>query len=314
MTAEILYRASDIAQVDRIPVWSEVVWNSYVPLSIRVNESRNFTGKVERAYLGTVRIVTSGSRAQHIVRTPRLISQDTDEYLMLGLQLKGKCVVEQHGRQAVLQRGDFVFWDTRRPYDINFPQDWEMAVFQFPRTAFTFNHELIESITACTLSSKHGMSRIAASLLLGIAAEARCSPLEHKTSLLDHTLGLLTLSVDQQLGTRPGPVPYDQLLLRRIETYINNNLMNPDLRVSDIARDNGLTVPQLYRLFNQSRTTPVDFMRRQRLSRIKDDLANPRMRHITIASIARKWGFTDTPYFNRAFKQQFNATPREFRA
>lgn len=314
MTEEILYHSNEIAASDRIPIWSEVVWNSYVPLTIQVPESANFIGKVARSHLGNVRIVTSGSRAQQILRTPRLIAQDADEYLMLGLQLQGTSVVEQHERQALLHCGDFVFWDTRRPYSITFPGDWEMAVFQFPRNVFGFDSRSIDAIIASALNGKTGMTHIAAALLMSIAQEARDSSLEHKSSLLDHTLGLLTLSVDHQLSNRRMSIAYDQLLFRRIEAYISDNLANPQLRIGDIAQENGLTVSQLYRLFQQRNITVVDYIRRQRLQHIREELASPRFRNLTIAAIARKWGYTDIPHFNRVFKNYYKTTPGQLRA
>jgi len=314
MTVELLYHSNKVAASDRVSIWSEVVWKSYVPLAIKVPERSNFIGKVASSHLGNVRIVTSGSRAQQISRTPNLIALDAEEYLMLGLQLRGTSVVEQQERQALLHRGDFVFWDTRRPYNIIFPSNWEMAVFQFPRNAFGFDNHLIDSIVALTSCGNTAMSRVAAALLMSIAQDARTSSFEDKNALLDHAMGVLTLSVDHRPHEGEPAVTYNQLLFRRIETYILDNLKTPCLRVADIARENGLTTSQLYRIFQQRDLTIIDYVRRKRLHKIKEDLANPRSRNLTIAAIAIRWGFTDIPHFNRVFKNYYGVSPKQFRA
>lgn len=313
MTVETLYHSSKVAASDRVPIWNEVVWKSYVPLAIEVPEKSNFVGKVARSYLGNVPIVTSGSRAQQIVRTPKLISQDAEEYLMLGLQLQGTSIVEQRDRQALLRPGDYVFWDTRRPYNITFPSDWEMAVFQFPRNAFGFDNRLIDSIIALTSCGSSALSRVAAAFLLSIAQEARTSSFEHKTQLLNHTLGLLSSSIEQRPPRENALVAYDQLVFRRIETYISDNLTTPRLRASEIARENGLTTSQIYRIFRDRNLTILNYIREKRLHKIKEDLTNPRLKNVTIAAIALKWGFTDVPHFNRVFKNYYGVAPKQFR-
>jgi AraC-like DNA-binding protein len=309
--AKIIYSSIELPSRDRIPIWNDVVWRNYVPLQIKVAPHDDFAGRVALSQLGEVRVLTSGSRAQCITRTPKLIAQDSEEYLMLGLQLKGSAIIEQHARQAQLQSGDFVFWDTRRPYTIIFPGDWEMAVFQFPRSAFTFSPKSIDSLTALTLNGQKGVTHIASKLLMGIADVARNQTFEHDTPLLEHTLGILDFCIGHKLKDREIPPNYNEVLLRRINNYIGANLQNPQLSAVEIAQAHGLSLSQLYRVFQSQRLTVGDHIRQRRLDRIKYELINPASRHFTIAAVARKWGFLDTPHFNRVFKAQYKITPHQ---
>jgi hypothetical protein len=309
--AMLIYSSHELPSRDRIPIWNEVVWRNYVPLQIKIAPHDDFAGQVALTQLGAVRVVTSGSRAQCITRTPKLIAQDSEEYLMLGLQLKGPAIIEQHARQAQLQSGDFVFWDTRQPYTINFPSDWEMAVFQFPRSAFTFSPKSIDAFTALTFHGQKGVTQIASRLLMGIADEARYQTFQHDTPLLEHTLGILDFCINHKLTDCDLPPNYNELLLRRINSYIGFNLHNPQLSAAKIAQAHGLSLSQLYRVFQSQRSTVGEHIRQRRLDRIKYELVNPASRHLTIAAVARKWGFLDTPHFNRVFKAQYKITPQQ---
>lgn len=309
--SKIIYSSVELPNRDRIPIWNDVVWRNYVPLQIQIAPHDDFAGQVSLSQLGGVRILTAGSRAQRITRTPKLIAQDNEEYLMLGLQMKGSAIIEQHARQAQLHAGDFVFWDTRQPYNIIFPSDWEMAVFQFPRSAFTYSRKSVDSFTALTLNGKKGATHIAANLLSGIANEARYQTFEHDNQLLEHTLGVLTFCIDHHLTDREIPPNYNEILIRRINSYICANLQNPQLSAIEIAQAHGLSLGQLYRIFHGHRLTVGDFIRQRRLERIKDELTSPTSRHMTIAAVARKWGFLDTPHFNRVFKAQYQITPHQ---
>ena len=309
--AKLIYSSHELPSRDRIPIWNDVVWRNYVPLQIKIAPHDDFAGQVALTQLGGVRVVTSGSRAQCITRTPKLIAQDSEEYLMLGLQLKGPAIIEQRERQAQLQSGDFVFWDTRQPYTINFPNDWEMAVFQFPRIAFAFSPKRIDSFTALTFHGKKGVTQIASRLLMGIADEARYQTFEHDTPLLEHTKGILEFCIGHKLTDCELPPNYNDVLLRRISNYIGVNLQNPQLSAVEIAQAHGLSLSQLYRVFQSQRSTVGDHIRQRRLDRIKFELINPASRHLTIASLARKWGFLDTPHFNRMFKARYKITPQQ---
>lgn len=308
---KLIYSSDELPMRDRIPVWHDMVWRNYVPLQIKIAPHDNFAGQVALTQLGGVRVLTAGSRAQCIRRTPKLIAQDSEEYLMLGLQLKGSATIEQHARQAQLQAGDFVFWDTRQPYTIDFPRDWEMAVFQFPRSAFTFSPKSIDAFTALAFHGQKGVTQIASRLLMGIADEARYQTFEHDTPLLEHTLGILDYCINHKLSDCELPPNYNEVLLRRINGYIGANLQNPQLSATEIAQAHGLSLSQLYRVFQSQRATVGEHIRQRRLDRVRYELVNPASRHLTIASVARKWGFLDTPHFNRVFKAQFKTTPQQ---
>ena len=314
MTAQILYRSNELAANERIPIWQEVVWRNYVPLDIRLTRADSFTGFVSLGHLGSVRIVTSGSRPQRITRTPRLIRQDTNEYLMLGLQTRGRGVVMQGGREARLSVGDFVLWDTREPYDIVFPDDWEMAVYQFPRSAFRYDARTVGTITARSFSGCRGTSRAVSAFLSNLADEAQDGPLVGHDALLAAAVDMLTVCIDSSLQAGSIASSYDKVLARRIEDYVRANLGNPEFRSVDIAAAHGLSARQLHRVFLERGCTVGEFIRRLRMENIRADLLSRKARYQTIASIARKWGYMDTPHFNRAFKARYRITPTQWRA
>lgn len=85
-----------------------------------------------------------------------------------------------------------------------------------------------------------------------------------------------------------------------------------DLAISRIADAAGISESLLFRLFHtEEQTTPVDYLRRIRIQRARDQLVNlPKKR---IAQIAADCGFTDPSYFCRVFRSQTGITPGECR-
>jgi hypothetical protein len=52
---------------------------------------------------------------------------------------------------------------------------------------------------------------------------------------------------------------------------------------------------------------------RRRLEGARNDLATPTLKHRTIESVARSWGFTSAAYFSRRFRETCGTTPGEWR-
>ncbi|MBQ8356341.1 MAG: helix-turn-helix domain-containing protein [Clostridia bacterium] len=85
-----------------------------------------------------------------------------------------------------------------------------------------------------------------------------------------------------------------------------------DLSVSDIAGATGVSESLIYRLFrDEEGTTPVDYLRRVRISRAKQLLIEEP--ELPISAVASRCGFSDCAYFCKVFKRQTNMTPKAYR-
>ncbi|MCT7344156.1 transcriptional regulator FeaR [Pseudomonas aeruginosa] len=107
---------------------------------------------------------------------------------------------------------------------------------------------------------------------------------------------------------------YGYSLRRHAERLIEQSLREPRLSPDMLAGRLRISVRQLYRLFEEQGDSVCRYILRQRLSRSAADLGNPRLRGESITSIAFKWGFSDSAHFSRAFKKQFEVSPKDYRA
>jgi AraC-like DNA-binding protein len=74
-----------------------------------------------------------------------------------------------------------------------------------------------------------------------------------------------------------------------------------------------ISVRQVHRLFAAEGLTFGSWVREQRLRRCRDDLADPRHCHHTVAEIAARWGFRSPAHFTRAFQSRYGITPADYR-
>jgi helix-turn-helix protein len=74
-----------------------------------------------------------------------------------------------------------------------------------------------------------------------------------------------------------------------------------------------ISVRHLYNVLAAGGISLGDWIRERRLQACRDDLADASSRDLTIAAIARRWGFRDASNFGRLFRAESGLTPREWR-
>jgi AraC-like DNA-binding protein len=101
--------------------------------------------------------------------------------------------------------------------------------------------------------------------------------------------------------------------LQAIKSDIAARLFDCSLTIAAIAARHGVTPRYLHKLFESEGTTFTQFVLWQRLDHAHRMLRDHRFATRSISSIAYDVGFGDLSYFNRTFRQQYNATPSDIR-
>lgn len=112
---------------------------------------------------------------------------------------------------------------------------------------------------------------------------------------------------DQRLSGLPAA---DQAFLDEVDALVEANLGSDQFDVSALARELGMSRSAFYRKFNSlTDLSPAAFIKSKRLRRAARWLAEGG-RNVT--EIAFGVGFSDTGYFSRVFKEEFQCPPSEF--
>ncbi len=90
-------------------------------------------------------------------------------------------------------------------------------------------------------------------------------------------------------------------------------LPEPDLNLARVAAVEGVSTRYLQKLFAAAGGSFTQYVRLRRLERCRLDLISARNAEGSISSICFRWGFNGSPHFSRAFRQEYGASPREYR-
>ncbi len=160
------------------------------------------------------------------------------------------------------------------------------------------------------------MGRLFGQYLVGLAEEyVHCTP-QDVTRLGSTALDLLSTVLahhshqDSAASGESGP----HVLFLRICAFIVEHLRDPALGPEAVASAHRISLRYLHRVFQQNGTTPRAFIKQQRLDRCRKDLADPALDHLTIHTIAARWGYPQPDGFSRAFRTATGMSPSEYRA
>jgi AraC-like DNA-binding protein len=304
----------DVAAKERAAYWIDLICDVFVQLDC-TNVARDFYGRIINEPLGGLQISEVIANQQHVARSPRQLTRSNEDCFLVSLQLAGQGVIEQDGRTAVINPGDFALYDSTRTYTLDFQKDFRQLVLKAPRSSLTARLDFPERCTATRIGGSAGMGRVASELLRAVAREAP-TLLPHEIERMSHTLiDVFAAAFGHSLVGQPlSPTSHCSAQLVRIKMFIEDHLGDPELSPEKIAMAHGISTRYLSKLFESTDSSVARWIWERRLERIARDLRDPDLAAHSVSQIAFSWGYNNMSHFSRAFKARFGVSPRARRA
>ena len=242
---------------------------------------------------------------------------DVGDDLFLGINLAGRSVALQRGREAEFGDGEAVLLNLADGgFAITRPTPAKMMGLRVPRPALTplltsgsERHLRVVAGNLAPLRLLVGYLRAIVGVKAELGAGAQTSAL-----VATHLYDLMALCIG---ATHDAAASAAQSVraarLQAIKAHIATDLWDPALTVAVLAARQGVTPRYVHKLFESDGTTCTQFILQRRLDRAYRRLCDHRFAEHSITSIAFGVGFGDQSYFNRAFRRQYNATPSDIR-
>ncbi|ROZ77630.1 transcriptional regulator FeaR [Ramlibacter sp. WS9] len=299
---------------ERLAYWTDMICNTYVQLECDAIESDRFAGSINSQSMPGLDLSVVASGAQKVLRTPRHIARANDDYFLVSIQTQGKGVLRQDGRDALLNPGDFALYDSTRAYELHFEGDFQQIVLKLPGEQLRSAVRDTEKLTATTVSGRAGAGHLMIGMIKTLWEDIDALEPASAVAVAGGVLNILVAGLQTlPASKRRGVSTLTSYHLTRIKGEIDSRLRNPALTVSDVARDLGISVGHIHRLFRQEATSPAQYIWSRRLEMCSRDLVDPRCAGQSISEIAFSWGFNDAAHFSRSFRDRFGVPPREWR-
>ncbi|MGW2282960.1 AraC-like ligand-binding domain-containing protein [Streptomyces sp. NPDC001770] len=311
--SQVLTTAS-VPDRDKVAHWNAGVNRTLVPMTVTPRGDGPFDARMVTRRLGCLQVSTVEADAEQVSRTPALIARSSAALVSVSLQMSGTATLVQDGRQAEVGEGDLVVCDRRRPYSFDYPDRFATHIFQLPRSVLGVPDSDIGQVTGYAIGTGDGFGAVLRPFLTTLASLTDVCPPAVADRLAGNVVDLFATLIAERV--RPGATGADTArsdLLRRVRTYINQNLGDPDLSPESIARAHHFSVRYLHRLFEGEGTTVGRLVLTRRLEECGRELSRRGGTALTVSAVAQRWGFVSPAHFSRAFRTAYGVSPREWR-
>jgi AraC-like DNA-binding protein len=301
------------SRVERV---RRAICETIAPFDLRVIEDRGGPGVVHSADVGMVRVVAApGSPViGEVIRTARLIRSSDPELCKIDLQLRGRAVLEQDGRQATLDEGDFTFVDLSRPCQLTGDLSGVVAVM-FPRSLLPLRYRDTRQLAGVTFDGKEANGALVTALVGQVVhrldAYTGAGSAEIGAAVFDLITAALAVRLDRPEAMTPDA--RFRTLTWRVKTFIEERLGDPELSPGEVAAAHHISLRYLHRIFAGQQTTVGTWIRSRRLDHCRRDLIDPILIGRPVGAVGARWGFIDPTHFGRAFRSAYGVTPSEYR-
>lgn len=278
-----------------------------VPLG---NTSGTVSGALASTELASVGIYGISGTPQQLVRSPRAVRQSPAESLKVCAMRRGRCTIEQSGRELTVAPGEFALYDTAIPYRLTFQDLWQCEVMTAPSKALNTPLAALDKAREHPWSSTTGAGAVLAQFMTS------CASLRNPTAAASNHLAVAGASLLAGIVLEdfdPAANRFEGLFRHEIESFIDRRLQDPGLSLESIASSHHVSVRTVQRLFTGTGKGLTGLLRSRRLQAIRRDLTDPRSAHLTIAEVAARWCIHDAQWLAKAFKAEFGMPPSEYR-
>ncbi|MEW2392563.1 helix-turn-helix domain-containing protein [Streptomyces venezuelae] len=315
---ETVFDTAHLPGPDRAEAWIETTALALVRTDFVLLDPDTFGARLNAAALGAVQVTEMSYGPLHSRRTRRLIRQSDPEQYQIAYIRRGFQGIEQVRRQALLSPGELVLYDSSHPFDATVGSGQGVArsvLLQFPKKLLPLPEAKVAGLLAETMSGTHGVGRLFAQFLSTLADDHMTYTERDAARLGNTALDLATAVLAHRLDGDLAPsLSAPGVLFLRITSHIEQRLHAPDLEPATIAAAHGISLRYLHRIFQQNGASVSAYIKRRRLEQCRRDLADPALSHLTVHSIASRWGFPRPADFTRAFRGAVGVPPTHYRA
>lgn len=248
-------------------------------------------------------------------RPERSVPTGNDD-LLFGVNVAGRSVAYQGGREVILHDGDAVFATRGKTgFTISRPTQVRFAGLRMSRLALAPLVNRLDDAEWRVIPRHTDALRLLAKYINMVARDQSPSTPELRRLVVTHVYDLIALTIG---ATREAALTAQgrgvrAARLRAIKADVAANLHDCELSLLAIATRHHVTPRYVHKLFESEGITYSEFVLGRRLNRAHRMLTDPRFADHTISSVAFEVGFGDLSYFNRAFRRCYHATPSEVR-
>lgn len=310
------WNTNSVGEAEAFDYYRESICTAFMPLRPELDAPKRaaFQAVVcsHQTDSGVLNIVSA--RAHRVQRGKAEIASSPQDCYYLNTQLHGECRVAQRGTAMTLRVGDVGIFDGSEPFDLkhDYCRSLGVASLMVPKRLLQ-DAAGPEFGSGPSLLSGHpvvGNLISEAGRALATASSGGCPDALSRLSQVFLSLAVLATGSSTPLVS---PVGRRLARLHQIRQIIHQNCARPDFDLSECASLIGLSVGYVQQILAGNGTRFGALLLETRLAQAARSLLDPAQNHLSVSSIAYAAGFKDVSHFGRAFRQEYDQSPGQWR-
>lgn len=307
-----LLNTSQVPEHERIDYWRRAMSRVLKsPCRVEPRAGAAFAASMGVMNVGALEVIDIAGTACRATRS----GPADDDAAALVFQRDGVGVVADGRRSARLAPGDFCVLPHGDAVVIDHLGGFRQTVVRVPAAELDSAVPRWRERTALTIESTRPRVRPASELLRYVLEHCADLDAACRERLAGAALALIVGVLDghgaeaakPRCGMRSRVAAFHR---QRIERFILDNLRDPELSVTKIAQELGLSTRYVHKLFETEPEQVMQHAMAHRLRACQGEVARRGSR--SISEIAYAWGFNSPAHFSRVFKKHFGARPSDF--
>ncbi|OPX05334.1 hypothetical protein B1790_32640 [Mycobacterium sp. AT1] len=289
--------------------WGQLLEGQFSGLQSRPTGADCASGRLTQTRLGAVDAFSLTGNAQQVSRSVSSAHQVSLEVAKVIMMRHGVGWFSQGSSDLEVGPGQFAVYEASRPYQLELPDRWSCVVVTVPLATMGMPTDVLKHASTRVYQTS-GAGRALRRVLTEVGRLGTTSPsARHRlgvavTALLTATL----VDLDDRATLTP------ELLLRNaVLDSIKARLSDPSLSTAELAREHHVSTRTLQRLFENETRGVAGMIRDLRLEAIRQDLADPAMRGLSIGDVAGRWCLSDPAVLSRSFRARYGTSPSRYR-
>ena len=266
-----------------------------------------FSGHIREYQSGALKLSFVDACQARLYRTPKEVAASEGGKYFAVFQLDGSACMAQGDNRVSLCAGDITLIDASQPSDFTYHENSRQLSLILP-------HRLIEQSLRYTpvkcghrIGGKSPIATLSHHLILDAARQTNLSQQESEATL-DAVISLLRPAISQSEGVDD----VHERIFRKTLGYIDEHIRSEELCPELLAREVGVSMRGLYRMFARKGLVVARYIKNRRLDLCAESLRQSRTEQ-KLSALGYSWGFSDSSYFSTAFKSRFGISPGEYR-
>lgn len=293
-------------RADRFDEWLQQI-NQICGRFCATTLGSEFSGAVHEHKAGAIKLSVVDVAQARLYRTGREVEQSEGKHFFAAFQLQGHASMEQAGSRVSLSPGDITLIDASLPSDFTYSENSRQLSLVLPRHLVEQSQRYSNVRCAQRISGASPIAVLTNRLILEATRQASLSQHESEATL-EAIISLLRPAICYG----GAEVDVHERLFRKTLAFIDAHICSEELCPELLAREVGVSVRGLYRMFSKKGLVVAQYIKNRRLDFCAESLRLNSAEQ-KLSALGYSWGFSDSSYFSTAFKARFGVSPGEYR-